>query len=280
MLICSFSSEKARILKKVLRVVCDISTGNRPLVFTKNGIMFQSVEESGTCFIMFKINLNFFDEFKTELFTSPVTHGINLEYLNSIFNLDVEGPAQYQILEDKVKQKLVIRIINSQIKRSYGIPLTHLNTERINYSKQVLDLEFTHNVTLAPNVFNESIDTIGLLEYKQHGIFQLLITSDELKFDLYTKDGKDLDAKGQISLSLDTNSSTILDVSIDPQSHDIFFSKYDMDYIERLRKLDMYSKLTTLEFGVRKSTASGSPIRVKFDLQDIDFTFVIAHLLK
>jgi hypothetical protein len=261
----SFKGAKAKEFKTLLEVVQAIVDGPRKWDFYSDKVVMACMENSSSVFVMFEIKKTFFDTYKVD----ESSLGLSIDDLKKVFSRSIKDSAEIKMSYNNEENRLVIKFEEDRSSVEYKLNVHVPEDEHSEIVSKVRAIPLGTSIKLegGGNLKNILSD-VGIVAQKE--LKQLAIKvnkTEEISFEL-KGDTTGINAKSTIRKG---DGSPIIEVSTDM---DEVTSFYDMDYLEKLFKIDSISEQALMEL------ASDHPLRLTFALgnNNIEFIYLMAPL--
>ena len=264
MLMCQINNENIKYLRTIIDTTSNIVSGPRTFRFTQEGLSFESMDQ-GSVFVYFKVLKDFFTKY--ELKNEVLELRLNIDDLLSraissdeILTLNFSDSNKFGINFSKSS--------GQGQKRKYELALHNPDDdeEKRNISEVIKSIPLSCHMVLNPGSFKEILSDVGIAGEKDAKHLIISVDNSFAKFEI-NKGSEGMNALVEIP----TNDASY-QIKIDEDS---VKASYDMEYLDKLTKLDPVSKKVDFELG------SDKPLRITFKISDpIDFIFVMAPLVE
>lgn len=262
----SMSGEKAKPIKTIIEVVSSLTEGTESFIFSEKGIIFRSMEQSGAVFLNFDIEKDYFDEFELD---QNLILGINIEDFRKVFSRTLSKDEKVTISHDEDKNRLVVTFKKEKSStRTYSLSIHTADDSKAEIAEKAKSIPLSCQIHLAPNSFKELLGDVGIAADKSAKHLTITVNSNDSAIFEVNKGSEGMTAK--VELSRGEADAPIL--NIERENDEDIQAVYDMDYLEKLTKLDAIADSVKLELG------NNNPLRIIFKLEQIDFTFLMAPL--
>ncbi|MHA2364320.1 MAG: hypothetical protein ACXAC7_10205 [Candidatus Hodarchaeales archaeon] len=267
---CTLTGEKARPIKTIIDVVSSMIEGPKNFIFNDTGIVLRSMESSGAVFINFDIAKDYFDSFELD---EPVILGLNIDDLKRVFSRSLAADEKISFKHDENKNKFIITFKKpDSSRRTYSLTLHTAEEDNAAIAERAKSIPLSCNLVLAPGSFKELLADVGIAADKSAKHLTITLESNDKALFEVNKGSEGMSAQVELSTGSDESQGAAPILSIEREGDENVQSVYDMDYLEKMTKLDGLSEKVLLEL------ASENPLRITFNLDKIDFTFLMAPL--
>ncbi len=263
----TIQAEQVKYLKTVIDTVANIVSGPRTFKLTQEGLSFESMDQ-GSVFLYFNVQKSFFQIF--ELQNDILELRINIDDLKKVLSRTISSD-EILTLNFSDSNKFGINFSKSTgqgQKRKYELALHNPDDdeEKRNIADVIKTIPLTAHIDFASGVFKDILSDVGIAGEKdaKHLIVQLnhLIAKFEIN-----RGSEGMNAEVEVPF---TEENMFLE-----EGETEVKSSYDMDYLDKLTKLDLLASKVRFEFGTDK------PLRITFTISGfIDFIFVMAPLVE
>lgn len=261
---CSVSNDQIKYLRTIVDVTSGIVSGPQLFQFSESGLFFESMEQSGAVFLTFNVNKSFFKEYKLE---KVLELKLNIDDLKKILSRNLGPDEELLFNYGEVSGKFALHFIKgSGQKRKYEIPIHDLDSsDNRDIGEKARSIPLSCQINLEPGSFKEILADVAIAADKSQKHLHIKISKDLAIFEI----NRGLEGMNAlVELPVQENQLTInLEDDQDVESN------YDMEYLEKLTKLDTIADKVGLEL------ASDSPLRIIFNISDnLEFMFLMAPL--
>lgn len=267
MLMCQINNENIKYLRTIIETTSNIVSGPRTFRFTQEGLSFESMDQ-GSVFVYFKVLKEFFTTY--ELKNDVLELRLNIDDLKKVLSRAISSD-EILTLNFSDSNKFGINFSKSSgqgQKRKYELALHNPDDdeEKRNISEVIKSIPLSCHMVLNPGSFKEILSDVGIAGEKDAKHLIISVDNSFAKFEI-NKGSEGMNALVEIP----TNDASY-QIKIDEDS---VKASYDMEYLDKLTKLDTVSKKVDFELG------SDKPLRITFKISDpIDFIFVMAPLVE
>ena len=267
MLMCQINNENIKYLRTIIDTTSNIVSGPRTFRFTQEGLSFESMDQ-GSVFVYFKVLKDFFTKY--ELKNDVLELRINIDDLKKVLSRAISSD-EILTFNFSDSNKFGINFSKSSgqgQKRKYELALHNPDDdeEKRNISEVIKSIPLSCHMILNPGSFKDILSDVGIAGEKDSKHLSINVDNSFAKFEII-KGSEGMNALVEIPI----NDSSY---QIKLEEDDVKAS-YDMEYLDKLAKLDPVSKKVEFELGTDK------PLRITFKILDpIDFIFVMAPLVE
>jgi proliferating cell nuclear antigen len=267
MFICQINNENIKYLRTIIDTASNIVSGPRTFIFTNEGLSFESMDQ-GSVFVYFKVLKEFFNKY--ELKKDVLELRINIDDLKKVLSRSISSD-ELLTLNFSDSNKFGINFSKSSgqgQKRKYELALHNPDEdeEKRNISEVIKSIPLSCHMILTPGSFKDILSDVGIAGEKDAKHIIISVDSSLAKFEI-NKGSDSMNALVEIPVNDPT-----YQIKLD---EDNVKASYDMEYLDKLAKLDPLSKRVELELG------SDKPLRITFKISDhVDFIFVMAPLVE
>lgn len=268
MLTCQINNENIKYLRTIIEATSNIVSGPRTFKFTPEGLSFETMEQ-GSVFVYFSVQHEFFNKY--ELKNEILELRINIDDLKKVLSRAISAD-EILTLNFTDSNKFAINFSKASgqgQKRKYELALHNPDDdeEKRNISEQIKSIPLNCYMGLAPGVLKDILSDVGIAGEKDSKHLTINVDSSIAKFEL-NKGSEGMNAVVELPV---TDSS----YNIKLEDDEAVKASYDMEYLDKLTKLDPVSKKVDVEMG------SDKPLRITFNLSEqIEFVFVMAPLVE
>lgn len=263
MLTATITNDKVKFLRTMIDVSQGIVNGPQLFQFSENGLFFESMEQSGAVFVTFNVTKGFFKEYKLD---KLLELKLNIDDLKKILSRAL-GSDEELIFNFNDANKFAIHFIKSSgQKRKYEIPIHDIEEDdKRDIGEKARSIPLSCQINLEPGSFKDILADVGIAADKSQKHLQIKVNKQLITFEI-NRGMEGMNAL--VELPVADNQ-----ISISMEDDDDVASNYDMDYLEKLTKLDALTHKIGLEL------ATDGPMRIIFNLSDdLDFMFLMAPL--
>ena len=270
MFTAQLKAEELKYLKTIIDVTTEIISGPRTFTFTQEGVFFESMDQ-GSVFVCFIIQKAFFSTFNLQNDVLEVR--LNIDDLKKILSRIVTADEILTMnFTDSNKFAINFSKANGQgQKRKYELVLHNPedDDEKRNILQVIKTIPLDSHLKLEPGLLKQLLGDVGIATVKDAKHLQITVDNDLAVFDVLNgSEGMN----AHIELPKDNKSIFIT-------SAEKTCSSYDMDYLEKLVKLD--TKYKTDQKDVDIELGTDKPLRITFTITEpIEFLFVMAPLVE
>lgn len=267
MLMCQINNENIKYLRTIIDTTSNIVSGPRTFRFTQEGLSFESMDQ-GSVFVYFKVLKDFFTKY--ELKNDVLELRINIDDLKKVLSRNISAD-EILSLNFSDSNKFGINFSKSSgqgQKRKYELALHNPDDdeEKRNISEVIKSIPLSCHMILNPGSLKDILSDVGIAGEKDSKHLSINVDSSFAKFEI-NKGSEGMNALVEIPVN-DSSYQIKLD-------EDNVKASYDMEFLDKVAKLDPVSKKVDLELGTDK------PLRITFKILDpIDFIFVMAPLVE
>lgn len=261
----SMTGEKAKPFKAIIDVVSSFTDGAENFIFSESGVILRSMESSGAVFVNFDISNDYFDDFKVD---KNVILGINIEDMKRVFSRSLNPEEKVTLRHDEDKNRLVVTFKSNSSTRRYSLSLHTAEEDNASVAEKAKSIPLSCQIQLAPGSFKNLLADVGIAADKSAKHLTITVESNEQVLFEVNRGSEGMSA----AVELKTGEADASIISITRENDETIRSVYDMDYLEKIAKLDVLAESSLLEFG------NNNPLRITFSIDKIDFTFLMAPL--
>ncbi len=268
----TLSGEKLLPLRILIETVAVFSDGAETFIFTTEGINFQTMDSSGAAFFTFQIPKEYFDTYAVN---ESRLIALNLEDFRKVITRPISNDEKITLKMDDDKNRFFVILKKpSRSQRTYSLTL-HTPGE---IEQQTFDraqaMQLRCQIFLAPaRTFKEILADLGVVADKSVKHMTIDVKSHTEAFFSMNRGSEGASAELVLNTPDPEKEQQVAPIkSIEYIGNNGPFSAvYDMDYLEKLTKLEGQSQGTLLEMG------NGQPLRIKIQLDgDIQAMFLMA----
>ena len=267
MLMCQINNENIKYLRTIIDTASNIVSGPRTFKFTPEGLSFESMDQ-GSVFVYFKVNNDFFSKY--ELKNDVLELRINIDDLKKVLSRAISADELLTLnFSDSNKFGINFSKASGQgQKRKYELALHNPDDEeKRDISEVIKGIPLSCKMVLPPGSLKDILSDVGIAGEKDSKHLTINVDSTLAKFEI-NKGSEGMNALVEIPVSDNSYSITLED-------EDAVNASYDMEYLDKLTRLDPVSNSVDLEMGTDK------PLRITFKISNsIDFIFVMAPLVQ
>lgn len=267
MLTCQITNENIKYLRTIIDTASNIVSGPRTFKFTPEGLSFESMDQ-GSVFVYFNVQNDFFNNY--ELKNDVLELRINIDDLKKVLSRAIASD-EVLTLNFSDSNKFGINFSKSSgtgQKRKYELPLHNPDDEeKRDISEVIKGIPLSCKMNLPPGALKDILSDVGIAGEKDSKHLTISVDSSLAKFEI-NKGSEGMNALVEIPVN-DASYKINLEES-DPVN-----ASYDMEYLDKLTRLDPVSNSVDLELG------SDKPLRITFKISTgIEFIFVMAPLVE
>lgn len=267
MLTCQITTENIKYLRTIIDTTSNIVSGPRTFRFSQDGLSFESMDQ-GSVFVYFKVLKSFFQTY--ELKNDVLELRINIDDLKKVLSRSISSEEILTLnFSDSNKFGINFSKASGQgQKRKYELALHNPDDdeEKRNISEVIKSIPLSCQMTLNPGSFRDILSDVGIAGEKDAKHLIISVDNAFAKFEI-NKGSEGMNAQVEIPV-------TDASYDIKLEEEDVKAS-YDMEYLDKLTKLDPVSNKVQFELG------SDKPLRITFTISnDIEFIFVMAPLVE
>ncbi len=265
MLTCQITTDNIKYLRTIIDTTSNIVSGPRTFRFNQDGLSFESMDQ-GSVFVYFNVSKTFFQTY--ELKNDVLELRINIDDLKKVLSRSISSD-EILTLNFSDSNKFGINFSKSTgqgQKRKYELALHNPDDdeEKRNISDVIKSIPLSCKMTLNPGSFRDILSDVGIAGEKDAKHLIINVDNSFAKFEI-NKGSEGMNAQVEIPAS-------DYDIKLE---EDTVKASYDMDYLDKLSKLDPVSTKVEFELGTDK------PLRITFKISEyIDFIFVMAPLVE
>lgn len=233
--------ENPGTLSKAIELISELVTEVR-LKISEFGMSITAIDPANVALVNFRIPKSAFIEFES----GNENLGINLDNLKRI--LKRAGSGSSIILEKH--ENLLNITIEDRIKRNFSLNLIDVDSEDIDFSQKVSNMEFSSKVII------NSVDFIASIE-------DCSVVADACSFYI-DKSKFMIEAKGMNSARSEFSSDEAFIEGEDAKA------KYSLEYLSKFLKGAKISEKTEIEFAINH------PLKIGFKSSQIEIIFILA----
>lgn len=262
----SFKGSSAKDFKTLIDVVQGIVTGPRKFDFYPDKIVMASMENSSSVFVMFEIKKAFFDSYNVE---SEMSLGLSIDDLKKVFSRSIKDNANIKLSYSSTENRMLVTFDEDRSNVEYKLNVHVPEEEHSEIVNKVKAIPLGCGISLEGGHLKNLLSDVGVVAQKD-STKQLAIRvsqNKEIVFELKS-DQTGINAKSVIKTG---DGSPIESITSDEEQVEGF---YDMDYLEKLFKIDAISNKARMEL------ASEHPLRLTFTAAggSIEFIYLMAPL--
>ena len=262
----SFKGEKAKVFKTMLDTVQSIISGPRKFDFYPDRIIMASMENSSSVFVMFDLKKEFFESYNVE----DASLGLNIDDLKKILSRSINNDDDITFKYDNESNRMIITFTNRSSTSEYKTNVHVVDEENADVAGKVKAIPLANVIDLVGGSLKTILSDVGVVAQKEFKQLAVRIPDTEhLEFELKA-DTTGINAKTKINKIADCEiiNITLADEAVPVESY------YDMEYLEKLFRVDNISDSTTLELD------NVHPVRITFtiDSGNAEFTYLMAPL--
>ena len=267
MLTCQIGNENIKYIRQIIDTTANIVTGPRTFKFTQEGLSLESMDK-GSVFVYFLVRKDFFSKY--ELKKDILELRINIDDLKKVLTRAISSE-EILTLSFSDSNKFGINFSKSSgqgQKRKYELPLHNPDDDedKRNIGDLVKSIPLSCHMILNPGALKEILSDVGIAAEKDAKHLSINVDNALAKFEI-NKGSEGMNALVEIPMSDPSYQIKLEEESVK--------ASYDMEYLDKLTKLDPFSQKVDLELGTDK------PLRITFKISEpIDFIFVMAPLVE
>ena len=266
MLSSQVSNENIRYLRSLIDVCSNIVSGPQTFIFSaENGFSFESMEPSGAVFVYFNVPKEFFTLFECK--KDILELRINIEDLKKVLSRNLTSEEQLSFTYSESSKFTINFVKEKGQKRKYELSLHNPQDDdsQRNLVDRVKSIPLNCTAIMNPGTFKDILADVGIAADKKDKPISVSVTSKMLKFEM----NRGMDG---MTATVELPESELAS-KIVLENDESFETVYDMDYLEKLTKIDAIASKVIFEFGIEK------PLRMAFNISDkMEFIFMAGPL--
>lgn len=264
----TFSGEKVKPIRTIIEVVSSIVDGNNNFIFSDRGIALRTMEPSGAVFISFDIERDYFSSSEVD---EETMLAINIEDLRKVLSRSIDAAETVTLAYKPDENKLVVTYqkVDKSQKRMYKLALHSPNEQDPSIYERAKTLPLSCTLNLQPGALKEILGDVGVAADKAQKSLTLNVDTEGVIFEV-NQGMEGMSAKVELRKDNTDGAGPIMGLEL--EDDEAISALYDMDYLEKLTKLDGLAENVKLELG------DNSPLRINFTISSIKFTYLMAPL--